>query len=547
MRVADAIGKALASAGVTHVFGLVGSGNFAVTNALVASGATFVAARHECAAASMADGYARVSGRVGVATVHQGPGLTNALTGLTEAAKARTPLLFLAADTSAAAVRSNFRIDQEGLAAAVGATPERIHTAESAMTDLGRAWRTAAVDRRAVVLNMPLDVQASEAPDDISMPGPPALHRPAPSPAAVQKVADLIVAAHAPVIVGGRGSVLADAREPLEELGGRIGALLATSANGNGLFSRSPWSIGISGGFASPTTTRLLAQADLVLAFGASLNMWTTRHGALIGLNARVVQADVEQDAIEAHAKVDAAIVADAASAATALIAELDRRGYRAEGLRRNGVLKEIAGGEWRDQPYADASDGKTIDPRTLSIGLDEALPSERIVAIDSGHFMGWPAMYLSVPDAAGFVFTQSFQSIGLGLSSAIGAAIARPDRLTVACLGDGGALMAAGEFETISRLSLPMLVVIYNDAAYGAEVHHFAPGDAPLDTVRFPDTDFAALGRAVGAHGATVRIVDDLRALKDWLEKRDAPLVLDAKVAPHVVAEWLEEAFRSH
>ncbi|MDQ4027737.1 MAG: thiamine pyrophosphate-binding protein [Actinomycetota bacterium] len=547
MHVADAIGRALAKAGVSHVFGLVGSGNFAVTNALVASGATFVAARHECAAASMADGYARVSGRVGVATVHQGPGLTNAMTGLTEAAKARTPLLLLAADTSAAAVRSNFRIDQEGVAAAVGAIPERIHTAASAMTDLGRAWRTAAVERHAVVLNLPLDVQASDVPDDTSMPAPPALHRPAPSPAAVQTVADLVVAARAPVIIGGRGAVLADARTPLEELGDRIGAMLATSANGNGLFSGSPWSIGISGGFASPTATRLLSQADLVLAFGASLNMWTTRHGALIGPTARVVQTDIDQDAIEAHAKVDAAIVADAASAARALIAELDRRGYRAEGLRQNGVLKEIAAGEWRDQPYTDASDGKTIDPRTLSITLHEALPPKRIVAIDSGHFMGWPAMYLSVPDPAGFVFTQSFQSIGLGLSSAIGAAIARPDRLTVACVGDGGALMAAGEFETIARLSLPMLVVIYNDAAYGAEVHHFAAGGAPLDTVRFPHTDFAALARAVGAHGATIRSVDDLKVLKDWLEQRAAPLVLDAKVTPHVVAEWLEEAFRAH
>jgi thiamine pyrophosphate-dependent acetolactate synthase large subunit-like protein len=547
MRVADAIGKALANAGVTHVFGLVGSGNFAVTNALISSGATFVAARHECAATSMADGYARVSGRVGVATVHQGPGLTNATTGLTEAAKARTPLVLLAADTSAAAVRSNFRIDQAGVAAAVGATPERIHTPESAMTDLGRAWRMAAVDRRAVVLNLPLDVQASEVTDDASMPAPPPLHRPAPSPAAIQQVADLIVAARAPVIVAGRGAVLADARDPLEQLGERIGALLATSANGNGLFSGSPWSIGISGGFVSPAASELLGRSDLVLAFGASLNMWTTRHGALIGPDARVAQIDVDQDAIEAHVKVDAAIVSDATSAATALIAELDRRGHRAEGFRSNGVLKKIAAGAWRDQPYADASDGNSIDPRTLSIALDEALPSERIVAIDSGHFMGWPAMYLSVPDAAGFVFTQSFQSIGLGLSSAIGAAIARPDRLTVACLGDGGALMAAGEFETIARLRLPMIIVIYNDAAYGAEVHHFGPSDAPLDTVRFPDTDFAALAQAVGARGGTVRRVEDLGVLADWLETRDAPLVLDAKVTPHVVAEWLEEAFRAH
>ena len=155
--------------------------------------------------------------------------------------------------------------------------------------------------------------------------------------------------------------------------------------------------------------------------------------------------------------------------------------------------------------------------------------------------------MYLSVPDAAGFVFTQSFQSIGLGLSAAIGAAVARPDRLAVACLGDGGALMAAGEFETLVRLQLPMLVVVYNDAAYGAEVHHFGPQGHDTDLVRFPDPDLAGLARGLGAGAATVRSPEDMGALEKWLERRDGPFVLDVKVVPDVVAEWLEEAFRAH
>jgi hypothetical protein len=143
MHVADAVGKALAGLGVDAAFGVIGSGNFAVTNALRDAGVDFVHARHECAAVSMADAYARVTGRVGVATVHQGPGLTNALTGLTEAAKARTPLLLLAADTSAGAVRSNFRIDQAALASAVGGVAERLHSPQTALADLARAYRRA--------------------------------------------------------------------------------------------------------------------------------------------------------------------------------------------------------------------------------------------------------------------------------------------------------------------------------------------------------------------------------------------------------------------
>ena len=204
--------------------------------------------------------------------------------------------------------------------------------------------------------------------------------------------------------------------------------------------------------------------------------------------------------------------------------------------------------GTWQSAPYEDAGDGAHIDPRTLSIALDAVLPAERTVATDSGHFMGFPAMYLRVPDAHGFVFTQAFQSVGLGLATAIGAAIARPDRLTIAALGDGGALMALPELETVARLALRLLIVVYNDAAYGAEVHHFGPHGASLDLVRFPDVDFAALGRAAGLEGTTVRQSSDLWEVESWLARgAKRPLIVDAKVVPTVVAEWLEEAFRGH
>src|ERR1700738_792746 len=129
MRVAEAVGQGLAKLGADVVFGVVGSGNFHVTNALIASGARFVAARHEGGAATMADAYARVSGGVGVLSVHQGPGLTNAVTGIAEAAKSRTPLVVLAPETSSE--RSNFWIGQDALADAIGAVPQRIRSASS--------------------------------------------------------------------------------------------------------------------------------------------------------------------------------------------------------------------------------------------------------------------------------------------------------------------------------------------------------------------------------------------------------------------------------
>jgi acetolactate synthase I/II/III large subunit len=138
--------------------------------------------------------------------------------------------------------------------------------------------------------------------------------------------------------------------------------------------------------------------------------------------------------------------------------------------------------------------------------------------------------------------------SIGLGLGTGLGAAIARPEQVTVIALGDGGALMALPELETLGRLRLDALVVVYNDAAYSAEVHHFAPEHASMDTVRFPDTDFAGVARAVGLEAATIRSLGDLEVVADWLHRgRPKPLLLDAKVVPTVIAEWLEEAFRGH
>ncbi len=543
-----ALGTALVGLGVRHAFGLIGSGNFAVTNALVASGARFIAARHEGGAITMADAYARTSGRVGVCSVHQGPGLTNAITGLAEAVKGRTPLLLLAADTAATAVRSNFRIAQDQLVTAVGAIPERLHSPETAVADTARAYRRAQIERCPVVLMLPLDVQAGTCAAPLDTPSPPPAVRPVrPATQAVAEAVDALARASRPLIIAGRGATLADARALIEQFAERCGALLATSAVANGLFAGNPWSIGISGGFASPTAAELIAEADVVLGVGVALNMWTTRHGKLLRADATIVQIDHEAGAIGAHHRADIAVLGDAAESVRALIAEWDRRDVSASAWRTAALAARIQAGAWQTWPFADESDGARIDPRTLSRALDALLPDERTMATDSGHFMGYPAMYLRVPDAAGFVFTQAFQAVGLGLATAIGAAIARPDRLTVAALGDGGALMSLPELETVARLGLHMLIVIYNDAAYGAEVHHFGPQGAPLDLVRFPDVDFAALGRAVGLTAITIRHHDDLGAVATWLLDGRGTLLLDAKVVPTVVAEWLEEAFRGH
>jgi acetolactate synthase I/II/III large subunit len=415
------------------------------------------------------------------------------------------------------------------------------------VADAARAWRTAVAQRRTVVLNLPLDVQAAPVPDG-AMTVPPALdlQPPQPSAAAAAALAEALRRANRPVFVAGRGARVAQARASLERLAEASGALLATSAVAKGMFNGNPWYLDVSGGFASPLTAELIRGADVIVGWGCALNMWTMRHGALIAPGTTVIQVDLDVDAIGAHRPVDLGVVGDVDQTAQAVAAQFGgpAAGYRSEELRER-IAREH---RWRDVPFEDESGGGRIDPRTLSIALDDLLPDERVVAIDSGNFMGYPSMYLSVPDDDGFCFTQAFQSIGLGLATAIGAALASPERLPVAALGDGGALMSIAELETVVRLGLPMVVVVYDDEAYGAEVHHFGPDGHPLDTVRFPPTDIASIGRGFGCEGVTVRAKGDLEAVADWVKgPRDKPLVVDAKVVSDHGSWWLEEAFRGH
>jgi thiamine pyrophosphate-dependent acetolactate synthase large subunit-like protein len=542
--VAEVVGHTIAAQGVTDAFGVLGSGNLIVTNALCDGGARFHHARHEGPATSMADGYARVTDRVGVVTVHQGPGLTNTLTALAEAAKSRTPLLVLAGETPAAALTSNFRIDQHDLVESVGAIADRVHGPRTAADDAQRAFHRARTERRPVVLMLPIDIQPQPAgTTEPTQPAPPTLPGPEPNPDSIRAAADILAASERPAIIAGRGAVIAGAAAELERLAEQIGAILATSAPANGLFAGLPYALGISGGFASPFAAELLPQADAVIVVGASVNHWTTKHGAMINPEARVIQVDVDVRGIARNRPVTAAIVGDARSTATELTAALGET--RNPGFRTPEMAKQIAQRRWRDVEYDDGSTDTYIDPRTLSVALNDKLPADRSVAVDSGHFLGWPAMYLDVPDAHSWVFPNGFQAVGLGLGNAIGAAVARPDRTTVAAIGDGGAFMALAELETAARLNLNNLVVlIYDDAAYGAEVHHFAPIGHNVEHVEFTDADLAAIARAAGCEGHTIRTTDDLSAVDEW--DRSRPLVLDAKVNPTIVAEWLEEAFRA-
>jgi thiamine pyrophosphate-dependent acetolactate synthase large subunit-like protein len=546
--VAAAIAQDLASYGARKCFGLLGTANFKISHALVEAGVELISARHEGNAASMADAYAKSTGELTLCSVHSGPGLTNAMTGIAEAAKSRTPLLVLAGDVPTGNVRSNFHIEQAELVRSVGAVSERIHTPHTAREDTLRAVGRALRDRQTVVLSLPMDVQ--EAPltsNNAPLKLPPAPSRLHPEPEAVRRLADVISQAKRPLVLGGRGAVVSGAEAALIALADRIGALFATSVCGHGLFAANPWSLGISGGFSSPIADELISESDLILAFGASLTHWTTKRGKLIAPNATIAQIDIETAKLGYHTPVQHAVLGDAKAAAEEILAELDRRKYPSQqsGRRGDQIPQRIHSGGHHHSSYTDRSSAEFIDPRTLSKAVDEILPGDRVVASDSGHFCGWVPQFLRVPSARASCLSHSFQFVGLGLASTIGLAIANPGKLAVLGAGDGGFLMSITDLETAIRLNLRMCILIYNDSSYAAEVHYYRRHGYTTDIVQFPETDFAAITRGYGARAATVRTMADLKPVKAWVnEGAPGVFVIDGKVSRDFEADWHAEHF---
>ena len=310
-----------------------------------------------------------------------------------------------------------------------------------------------------------------------------------------------------------------------------------------GLFAGNPLDLGVSGGFASPLAARLLGEADVVLSFGASLNTWTTKHGDLFAPSAEIVHCDLDPSAIGRVQPVTLGVVGDAAETAEALVEELARRDVSLRGFRTEAVRQDIKGFRWEDEFEGESTEG-TVDPRAALMALEEILPKERTFAVDCGHFAGFAALHLSVPDAAGFVFAEAFQAVGLGLGPGMGAAVARPDRLAVAVVGDGGLLMSLGELDATIQLGVPLLIVIMNDAGYGAEVHHFRSLNLPTDLALLGEKDFAGIAAAMGAEGLTARSTADLERVREWVEAPSGTMVVDCKVNPSVEGEYVKEAF---
>ncbi|MBB2969426.1 thiamine pyrophosphate-binding protein [Leifsonia aquatica] len=537
------------AAHVQHVFGVMGNGNAYVLDALERQGAVpYTPMRHEGGAVVAADAFHRASGGLAAATATYGAGFTNTLTALAEAVQARIPLILLVGDEPTSGPRP-WGVDQIALASAVGARTYTVGRADAAATTM-IAVEHALTYRVPTVLAIPYDIATREAGP---IPAAPQPVLPAPlaptgpfAAGAVTAAAEALAHAERPLLLAGRGAWIAGAGEALGALADATGAITATTALGRGVFPDDRYDLGVSGGFGAEAAMELIREADVAVVFGASLNQFTMRFGELFAPGTRIIQVDVA--AAATHPYVGSYLRGDARVVAEALVAELGERDGRPSGWRESVDVTALRAHELgRADGLAD--DG-LLDPRAAAARIGELLPEDRVVVSDGGHFIGWANMYWPVasPDRMMMVGT-AYQSIGLGFPSVPGAAVAHPESTVVLSTGDGGGLMALADLESAVRVAGGHgLAVVWNDAAYGAEVHVYGRKGLAQAPMLIPTVDFSGLARAVGAEAAIIRTLDDLAVLAEWAARPtdERPfLLLDLRISPTVVAPYQQEIYR--
>ena len=534
----DAVAQALVDHGVDTVFGVLGDGNlFIGENLQRQHDVNLVGATHEANAVCMAEGWAKATGRLGVATVTHGPGLTNTITALVEGVKNETPMLLVAGDTPVENEQHLQNLDQHALVVATGAGFQPVRNVETIAEDVSTAVRRAHAERRPIVVNVPLNIEW----DEVDYEPRPALNSPpvrlAPDPDQLESALGIIASSARPVILAGRGAVLSGAREVLIELGDALGAPLATSLLGTGFFSDQPFNLGIHGTLSHEVAGETLAMADCLIVFGASLNFFTTDYQSLLA-GKRVVHVNLDPSHIDRHATVAAGVVGDATVVAEAMIALLKEAEHQPSSFRTADLEKKLQEFALSDS-YEDKSYDGAVDPRTLTRQLDAGLPQDRQVVVDAGRFM-LDALTMSVPNPRDLVTSHGFGAIGLGMSTAIGAAVAHPTRPTVLCIGDGGYMMGGlTELSTALHLGLDLIVIVYNDGSYGAEhIQLVTKGMDPAASLHeWPD--FCAVAESMGCDTAKITSLDDIDAALEVVKNRQPgrPVLIEASTDPDVVS----------
>ena len=535
MFVHEAMANALATSGVDTMFGLIGDANLFFANAFVeAEGGRYVSAVHEASAVMMAQGYASRSGGVGVATVTQGPGLTNTATALIDTVRNNVPLVLITGDTAPSNTHNQQSLDQAPFVEATGAGYLHVGEPSQAAPAIRAAIAQATAQRRPIVVNSPTEFawEMVDADDGAVLDASEPVG--APAEELLDRAVGMIAAARRPLVLAGHGATMPEQRNAVLNFAQRIGAPIATTFRARNLYTAAEGSVGICGTLTTDAGAPAITDSDCVIVFGSSLNTFTTAHRTVFDSKA-VIYVDADAARVERpHARVDVAIHGDAAQTARTFVKWLDDGEVPPTSFR----AKVCAGIRDVDLRFtADLGDRLTL-AGVLS-ELDRGLPTQRTVVWDGGRFLGEALKYICGPDYRSEVLTTAFGAVGLGMGAAIGAACAAGDEPTVFITGDGGFMMnGLAELSSALRASLPLIIVICNDGSYGAEYDQYLHKSVSPALSLFDWPSFASVAQAMGADGVTVSSIADVPAAVAAAQARVCPIVIDVLMGPGDIPE---------
>jgi acetolactate synthase I/II/III large subunit len=544
--------------GVKHIFGLCGDTSLPFYDAMfrLDHGMQHILTRDERSAAYMADGYARVSGRVGVCEGPSGGGATYILPGVVEANDSSIPLLCFTSDISVSA-RGRYaltELDQQALFRPLTKWNAVLDVGADIPRALRKAFRQMTTGRPgAVHIGFPYDVQKQMV-DEADVWGDASLNqypcrRACADPAAIAEAAQLLVRAERPLFIVGGGVVISAAEQELIACAERLGAAVATTVSGKGSMGDAhPLALGVVGSNGGTLPTRAVVQAaDLIFFVTCRAGSVTTERWRYPAPGkATVIQLDIDAAVIGANYPVAVGLVGDAKLTLAALRDALDAAVVRARGWGREAVAAAKREKFSAFRPLAESNE-RPIRPERVVAELNRLLPGEAVVVADPGTPCPYfSAYYQNERTGRHFISNRAHGALGYSMAAAIGAHFGRPGAKTVAVMGDGSFGFTAGELETICRLKVPLAMVVISNASYGwIKAGQKSGFGERYFSVDFSRTDHAAVASAFGINSH--RVEDPVRlgeVLKLAVEANE-PVLVDVLCQPlqearAPVSEWI-------
>ena len=540
----EALARAFYAEGVTRLFTLLGDANLHFGTSLGAmQGVHTFHVRHEHCACMMAIGYAQATGKVGVASVTAGPGLTQTLTALATAVAARTPVVVMAGETPLGSGWSNQGVNQDAMISSIGARYIAAHSPARMLDYVSEAFYVAQFERKPVVLGVPYDLQKKPlvkaehyTPSHHYIPQ---IGRTPPDPDAVSAAVEKIWSAKRPILVAGRGAIQSGAVPQCLELAELCGGLLATTLPARGLFDANPFSVGLAGGFSDARARTMFSECDLIIAIGSSLTHFTVDGGSLFP-QAQVIQIDEEPlgrrhglKAADLYVKSDAKIGLEAII--LGLLAKPHMTGWRSETL-----AQRLAAHRGYDEQFELATG--TLDPRRAIAALDDVVPKDWEIVGGAGH-CSYFYSHMRGRDPRHFHVCREFGAIGNSLAYAMGVAAAKPDANIVLIEGDGSFLMHVQELETIRRHNLRILICVLNDGGFGAEFHKLRADGIDDRGVIFGYGDLAAIARGFSLRGEVIDLEAQFGPNLQAFRSADRAEVWDIRISDRVPTPKMRNA----